>query len=88
MASILLMLMLSACVEWPDVPASQSAEDTSWPRLLPLDEIGAAPEDPDRDASNEALLRRAENLRNRAGILRRPVQDDDAMERLRQSLNR
>lgn len=81
------LLLLAACADWPDVPASETAEATDWPVLLPLDEIGAGPDDPERDASNEALLRRAEGLRNRAAVLRQPIEDDDAMERLRRSLD-
>lgn len=86
--SFLAFLSLAACASWPDVPVTDTAEAADWPALLPIDEIGSPPVDPDRETANDALLERAADLRARAAMLRRPVPDDDAMERLRQSLGR
>ena len=79
---------LTSCVDWPDIPASSDADAADWPSLLPVDEIGAPPETEDREQAIETLQNRAATLRARAEVLRRPVGDDEAMERLRQSLIR
>ena len=82
------ILFLSGCVDWPDVPVSPTADAADWPELLPLDEIGAPPTVTDNDAAIETLENRAEALRARAQVLRQPVEDDAAMERLRRLLDR
>ena len=87
-ALMLLPFLLVACVSWPDVPTTQSTETAAYPTLLPLEQIGQPSSDLEREAATEEILARANGLRARANVLRRPVPDDDAMERLRQSLER
>ena len=54
--------------------------------LLPIESVIPAEPESDEGAAQAALLERAERLQGKADVLRRPVPDDDAMERLRQSL--
>ena len=82
-----LPLVLASCISWPDIPESASVASSEWPSLAPLDEIGEDPVDLDREMATERLIARSERLRARADLLRRPVADDDAMERLRQSIS-
>ena len=80
-------LLLTACA-WPDIPNTDTADAADWPVLQPFDLIGAPSVDPEREAANEEIQTRADDLRTRAETLRQPLTDDDAMERLRQSLAR
>lgn len=85
---ITVLPLLVACSTWPDIPSSAASETGPWPELQPFGQIGQPSADPERDAANQDVEARAASLRARANVLRRPVPDDDAMERLRQSLAR
>ena len=84
-----LCLLLVACGDWPevDVPA-MSRSGSSWPELVPLETVSEASttEDTDPAAAARALARRAAALRRRAAILRRPVEDADAFDALREAI--
>ena len=83
---LIITVVLAGCTPWPNVPASGSASSDEWPVLLPLESVIPSQPAGDGEAAQTALLERAERLQNKANILRRPVPDDEAMERLRQRL--
>jgi hypothetical protein len=87
--TILALVILCSCGPWPDTSGVPLArQDQPWPQLLPLDPIlDPAGPPPTSDAEARALSARAAALRMRAAVLRRPVEDDAAMEALRARLS-
>lgn len=83
---ILFAFVLVGCGPWPNVPESGNGSSDEWPVLLPIESVIPVEPKSDEAAAQAVLLERAERLQNKANVLRRPVPDDDAMERLRQSL--
>lgn len=83
-------VVLAGCGPWPETggpPLSQSRGN--WPELRPISELvrpQAVPTARQEDA--EDLLARAEALRARARLMRRPVPNSDALEALRTRLAR
>ena len=87
--SVLLVVLLSSCGSWPNVPQSPgSVESDAWPELLPLRQISGPSAMEDPEAIREDLASRTARLQARAAILRQPAQDADEMEELRQRLAR
>ena len=87
--ALALCAALAACVDWPVVdapPASRASAD--WPDLIPISSLPAPVADDLTTRANAALLARAAALRARAAILRRPVPDQAAFERLRARMAR
>ena len=85
---VLIAFMLASCSEWPDLPAPEASKTDEWPVLLPLDTLLSNLERGDEETAQAELIERAERLQDRADALRRPLPDEAAMERLRQSLSR
>lgn len=79
------LFVVASCTSWPDVqgPTDMQAP-TGWPTLRPLDEFKGAsvPEQSEEDAG-QTLAERADALRRRAAVLRRPVSDQDDFDDLR-----
>lgn len=82
--------VLTACVDWPDVPDPEGGVTSSdWPVLLPLADLGRAPNGGNDDlAAFEDMTARAARLRLRASVLRAPVTDQASFDRLRARLSR
>jgi hypothetical protein len=84
-------LLLSGCAAstFPDLPQSFSpgADDASWPGFLPLEAVlGNDAVDFEQSASEtRAVLARANSLRRRAVLLKRPVVDAAELLRLREA---
>ncbi len=89
MTVISTILLLASCADWPDVDAPRpSRAVVDWPELIPLSDLPTAGGTREEDDANRALMARAEALRARAALLRRPVPDSAAFERLRARLAR
>ena len=82
------LLLLSACVEWPDVDAPRTSRgNAGWPELQPSSTLSATTGDAEELAS-AALQARAAALRRRAILMRKPVTNETDFERLRTALAR
>ncbi|MDD9921484.1 MAG: hypothetical protein OXQ92_04260 [Boseongicola sp.] len=81
----LLLIVLSACTDWPDVPnASLERGQSSWPSLVPSSNMPTGVFGGDQNTQPiEQLLARTRALRARAQIMRRPVNNQDELEALR-----
>ena len=89
---LVICLGLAACAQWP-LPEETGGRATTgtWPELLPLSQSLPNPQpvtDANPDEQAQALLDRAAALRARARLMRRPVADQAAFERLRLLLAR
>jgi hypothetical protein len=89
LAMILCTFLMSACGEWPDVPYSTASQaNAAWPTLVAIEDalpVAGSALSPEQGA--EALALRAADLRRRAALLRSPVADQEAFERLRARLD-
>lgn len=85
-----LLFCLAACGASPDVPESAGrGQNGAWPELMPLSEL-VAPEAAGTTGEADALrlAGRAAALRQRAALLRRPVDGDGDLEALRALIGR
>ena len=81
---IFLGLSLTACAEFPQVDTALGAADqtATYPTLLPFEALLDAQE-PRLSETDDALLRaRADALRRRADVLRKPVIDGQTRDRM------
>jgi len=80
--------LLTACGDWPEVPnVAASNAKGAWPTLTPVSGFPSVATD-DHDTQTQSLLARARALRARAALLRRPVDNQDDLERLRRLISR
>ena len=81
-----ILLILTACGEWPDAGGPPLTRDTRpWPKLVPIDQV-SAPSLEVGNAEARRLASRAAALRARAAILRRSASTQAEMEALRARL--
>jgi len=87
--ALLVLVLAASCADWPDVETPRpSRAAVGWPELIPIAELPTSTASANEEVSNEILLARAAALRNRAAVLRRPVADSEAFERMRSLLAR
>ena len=86
----ILFAFLAACVEMPDVDVPRRTAGTgAYPTLVALDMLGRPLSAAEQKAADEAAMAvqaRTAALNARAAILRGPVPDNAALERLRARL--
>ncbi|MEL6169283.1 MAG: hypothetical protein AAFR35_11365 [Pseudomonadota bacterium] len=91
---LLFLATLNACGTQPDLgdaPSNAAAERAPFPRIAPLDSVlepDLAAATDREDLANLSLEARAERLRARAAILRQPLTDDAALDRVRAAARR
>lgn len=84
---IALLMLLSACGGWPDLPRDEAGLPTGFPPLVRTESIpdpGGAIEK--SQSASDALEARAALLRARAAILSGDAADDEAREDIRSRL--
>ncbi len=86
---VVTLFCVAGCSDWPDVDTPRpSRASVGWPELVPISELPSQNGAETEESANETLLERAAALRARAAVLRRPVPDSAAFERMRARLAR
>ncbi|MCR9107846.1 hypothetical protein [Marivita sp. XM-24bin2] len=83
-AALIPGFLLAACTEFPEVDAvlATGERQAEYPALLPFEDLVAQQDSELTEVDDDVLIRRAENLRNRANGLREPVIDPDTRDRM------